>query len=94
MADHLALYSRNCKFCKSLDPDEKKYFPKCHFEKGNKDCPASEIQIAVVGQAQRAAKAVLKARAANNIDQEIQILSFVAKKSKPFQQKFREWLLK
>lgn len=92
--DHLSLFSKNCKVCKSLDPDEVRLFPTCHYDKGNKECPAQEIQLVVVGQAQRWATLVLKARVANNINTEVKILLAVAKRSKAFQQKFREWSMR
>ena len=88
--EHLALYSKNCKVCKYLDPDEKKGF-KCHFSKGNTECPAKEIQFAVVDEAKLLAGKVLKARAANDIKTEVSILETVAKRSVPFQHKFKEY---
>jgi hypothetical protein len=88
--DYLALYSRNCKKCKHLDPEETQEFEKCHFNAGNKACPAKEVQLAVVGEAQKYAQAVRKARAAGNITQEVAILTKVATRSPAFQQKFRE----
>lgn len=90
--EHLALYSRNCKVCKSLDPEESKLFPKCHFSAGNKQCPAAEIQFAVVGEARRLASQVRKARVANDLKREIEILNLVEKRSTAFQQKFKDWL--
>ena len=89
--DHLALYSRNCKHCKHLDPEEDKEFDKCHFNNGNQDCPAQEIQFAVVGEAKRFARSVKKARAEGSIEREVKILEAVAKRSAAFQHKFREW---
>jgi hypothetical protein len=88
--DHLALYSRNCKKCKALDPDEVKTFTKCHFDQGNRECPAKEVQFAVVGEAKRLADAVKKARAKSDMVREIEILNLVAKRSAAFQQRFRE----
>lgn len=89
--DHLALYSIKCKTCKSLDPEETKLNEKCHFSKGNTDCPAQEVQLVVVGEAKRFASAVKKARANGKIEEEVRILEAVAKKSAAFQFKFREW---
>jgi len=90
--EFLALYSAKCKRCGHLDPEEEKKFNKCHFKKGNLECPAKEVQIVVVGEAKRFAAEVRKARAARNIDREIKVLDEVAKRSPAFQQKFREWL--
>ena len=86
----LALYSKKCKSCKHLDPEEPKAHDDCHFSKGNKQCPASEIQFAIVGQAQRYAAALKKAKAKGDIEKEIQILTAVQKRSEAFQFKFRE----
>ena len=88
----LALYSSNCKICKSLDPTEEKEFPRCHFSKGNNDCPASEIQFAVVGKAQRLAKRVIAARESRKAVVEARILSEVVKEGKAFQTRFYDVL--
>lgn len=89
--DHLALFSRKCKTCKHLDPEEEVAYTKCHFDKGNTECPAKEVQLVVVGQAKRLGLEVKKARSAGNIQREVEILNAVSKKSAAFQQKFREW---
>ena len=88
--DHLALYSRRCKFCKSLDPDEKREFPECHYERGNKECPAQEVQIAVVGKVTRYVKEYARARSTGNLADQSKILELVSKKSPAFQFKFKE----
>jgi hypothetical protein len=88
--DHLALYSRNCKFCKSLDPDEIKEFPACHYDTGNKDCPAIDVQLAVVGLVGRHALEFNTAKKTANIGKQASILQLVAKKSQAFQFKFQE----
>lgn len=92
--DYLALYSTNCKRCKYLDSEEERKFDKCHFSNGNKDCPASEVQIAVVGEAKRFARALKKARSSGNLNKEAEILEAVAKRSAAFQHKFKEWSAK
>jgi len=89
--DHLALYSRNCKQCGYLDPEESRLFEKCHFTKGNTECPAQEIQIAVVGEAKRLARQVQRLRASGNLEREAKLLGFVAKRSPAFRFKFNEW---
>ena len=86
--EHLALYSGNCKNCKHLDPAETKAYTLCHFSKGNEHCPASEIQIVVVGAAYRMAKQVIAARDARNAKEEARILARVAKESQAFQERF------
>lgn len=92
--DHLALYSRNCKTCKHLDPEEEKVFEKCHFSKGNTECPAQEIRFAIVGEAKRFATALQKAKKQKDLAKEVKILEAVAKRSAAFQHKFREWSAK
>lgn len=92
--DILALYSSKCKRCGHLDPEEERKFKSCHFSSGNKECPAQEVQIAVVGEAKRLAALCKKARANKDLTKEIKILNKVSKRSAAFQQKFREWLAK
>ena len=88
--DYLALYSRNCKKCKHLDPEEPREYSKCHFNNGNKECPAQEVQLAVVGEAKRFAAAVKDARSAGLIAREVELLQEVAKRPSAFQHRFRE----
>lgn len=90
--EYLALYSSKCKRCGHLDPEEEQKFNKCHFSKGNKECPAQEVRLVVVGEARRLAMAMSKARAARDLNKEAEILSSVAKRDPAFQQKFREAL--
>lgn len=90
--DHLALYSRKCKTCKHLDSEEGTAYDECHFSKGNNDCPAKEVQFAVVGLARRLADSMRKAQARSDIPRQVKILQTVAKRSTAFQQKFKEWL--
>lgn len=89
--EYLALYSSKCKSCGHLDPGEEKKYSKCHHSNGNKECPALEVRVVVVGEAKRLAEALKKARAKNDMEKEIQILQKVATRSAAFQQKFREW---
>lgn len=91
--EHLALYSKNCKRCSLLDPEETKKF-KCTPKSGNTECPAQEVQFAVVGKAKRLATDVKAARLDGDINREMLILQEVGKRSKAFQQKFKEWLSK
>jgi len=90
--DHLALYSRKCKTCKHLDPEEKEGQTDCHYSAGNNDCPAKEVQLVVVGQARRFADAMKRAQAKSNIQKQVEILQAVEKPSPAFQHKFKEWL--
>ncbi len=90
--DHLGLYSVNCKRCQYLDPDETKKFTQCHYSKGNEFCPAEEIQIVVVGKAQKLAQQVLTARQSRNIEAESKILGQVALKNAAFVERFYYFL--
>ena len=92
--DYLALYSRNCKFCKSLDPEATREFPACHFDRGNTECPAQEVQIAVVGKVNRYVKEYMKAQVAGDLVKQSSLLGAVAKKSAAFQHRFNELLNK
>jgi hypothetical protein len=89
--EYLALYSRNCKFCKALDPTEPKQF-NCHFSQGNTQCPASEVRFAVVGKALRWASLVNKARIERDASKEAKVLVAVGEQSKAFQTKFYDEL--
>lgn len=88
--DYLSLYSENCKKCSALDPDESKLFKSCHYSTGNTQCPASEVQFAVVGKAQRYANALAKARRNGDLAKEAKIIDAVSTKSSAFQHKFKE----
>jgi len=92
--DHLALYSRNCKKCRHLDPEEKVAFDDCHHTKGNNDCPAKEVQFAVVGLARRLADSMKKAQANSDLSRQVEILQKVEQRSPAFKQKFQQWLTK
>lgn len=84
---HVALFSKKCKTCGHLDPDEPKKYS-CTFESGNEQCPAPEVQIVVVGQAIHLAHQVQQARMRRDPKDEAKILAFVSKQSEPFRNKF------
>jgi hypothetical protein len=88
--DYLALYKRQCKFCSYLDPEETKKYDRCHFSRGNEQCPAKEVQLAVVGEAVRCAAAVKAARAEGDLEKESRLLEKVAKATPAFKHKFKE----
>lgn len=89
--EYLALYSARCKKCSHLDSEEKIAYDKCHYTKGNTECPAQDMQLAVVGQAKRFAREAKLAREKGNLIREVNILKAVASKSEAFQHKYREW---
>jgi hypothetical protein len=90
--EHLALYSRKCKTCKHLDPEEKVAHDKCHHTTGNTDCPAKEVQFAVVGEARRLADAMRAAQSSSDLQRQIKILEHVGTRSAAFQHKYKSWL--
>lgn len=90
--EHFAIYSALCKKCGHLDPDEPKKYSNCHFSKGNKFCPAAEVQIVVVGKAQKYAQQVRAARAKRDARAEAKILALVGAKSTAFIERFYFYL--
>ncbi|QRE00116.1 hypothetical protein [Burkholderia phage BCSR5] len=85
--DYLALYSAKCKRCGHLDPDEPKKY-KCTKKNGNDQCPASEVQIVVVGKAIRFAQEVQLARLNRDAKKEGEIMKLVAEQNSAFRNKF------
>ncbi len=86
--EFLSLFSRKCKTCKHLDPEETKAWASCHFSKGNEHCPAAEIQFIIVGEAYKLAKQVVLARDTRNTAEEARILSKVSRESETFRERF------
>jgi hypothetical protein len=86
--DYLALYDAKCKRCGHLDPAEKTRFVQCHFSKGNSFCPASEVQLVVIGGAYKLARQCLRARDGRDAKAEADILTRVARESEAFQERF------
>jgi len=89
--EFIEVYCQNCAVCKYLNPDADKKF-NCHYSKGNTECPASELQIVVVGKAKRYARQVLAARAKRDVLAEKKILELVSKKSQAFIERFYFYL--
>ncbi|BAG41776.1 hypothetical protein [Ralstonia phage phiRSL1] len=90
--EHLSVYSKLCKSCGHLDPDEPKKYSKCHHSKGNEFCPAAEVQIVVVGRALKYAKQVLAARRQRDAKGEAKILQLVTQQSAAFVERFYAYL--
>jgi hypothetical protein len=88
--EYLALYSQKCKDCKSLDPEASNLYTSCHFENGNKECPAQEVQLVVVGLASRLAKEFVAAKVNADLSAQSKILQRVSTKTRAFQHKFNE----
>lgn len=92
MKEALAVYTPKCLRCSHLVDGAKKAFVKCHFSKGNSECPAQEVRIVPVGQALRFARAVMKARNSRDVEKEAELLKVVSAKSKEFQSRFYDFL--
>jgi uncharacterized Fe-S radical SAM superfamily protein PflX len=90
--ERFGIYSEDCLRCKSLVPSATEKFEACHFSKGNKFCPASEVQVVVVGKALDYAKRVLAARQKRHIKTEAKILNLVANEPEAFRERFYAFL--
>lgn len=87
--EYLSLYSRDCKTCGHLDPEEVADPDiKCLYSNGNRWCPAAEIQIVIVGEAQRMAQRVLRARSKRDAELEARIMNRLKNKSPAFKERF------
>lgn len=86
--EKIAIYSENCLLCKHFVSSKKKAWSVCHYTKGNQDCPASEVQLVVVGKAYRMARQVLSARDGRDAEAEAKLLAIVAKETEAFQERF------
>ena len=86
----LKLFSKNCKVCSYLDPDEKKKFDKCYFKNGNELCPAKDIRITTVGKASSMAIKYKKAKARGDLKEQSVLLDEVSNRSQIFQKIFKK----
>ena len=82
--DYLALYSSNCLKCSYLIEGASKKF-KCHYSKGNEQCPASELRITITGKSEQFIKRLRKARSTRNATAEAEIWAEISKESRAFQ---------
>lgn len=78
--------------CKHLCETGVRDFQDCHFSKGNKLCPASEVRLVVVGEALTYARRVLRARDKRHPKREARLMKYVAAQSAAFQSRFYEYL--
>lgn len=90
--EYIALYSANCTSCQHFSETGKRDFQDCHFSKGNKECPASEVKLVVVGEALEYARKVLRARDKRQPKRESKLMEYVGQQSKAFQSRFYEYL--
>lgn len=87
-----ALYSSDCMTCSHLSETGKIAFVKCHFTKGNQQCPAAEVRFVVVGEALKYARDVIAARDKRHVRREARLLAYVAQQSPAFKSKFYDYL--
>jgi len=95
--EHLALYSTKCKSCAYLFPDETRFYKTCHYKlgnngKGNRFCPAADLQIVIVGRIMNLVKMLKAARFKRDAKSEARILASVAKESESFIERFYHYL--
>lgn len=90
--EYLAIYSSACLTCKSLVEGAIISNPDCHYRTGNAQCPASEVRIAVVGEALSYAQRVLRARDGRKSKTEAKLMEHVSKQSSAFKTKFYTYL--
>ena len=91
--EYFALYSADCMQCKHLSPQTgTQVYERCHVSKGNKQCPAAEVQFAVVGEALNYAKQVLKARDKRFARTEARLMRYVGQQSSAFKNQFYKLL--
>ena len=86
--EYLSLYSTNCKKCGYLDEAEPQKFERCHFTKGNTNCPASEIRIVITGKASRLAAKCHKAKQAHDSAGVAEVMLAVSKTDAAFKDRF------
>ncbi len=87
-----ALYSLDCMTCKHLSETGTVAYVKCHYSKGNEQCPASEVRFVVVGEALDYARRVLRARDKRFPNREAKLMKHVANQSEAFRAKFYDAL--
>jgi hypothetical protein len=90
--EHLALYSADCMTCSHLCETGITAHEKCHYNKGNRLCPAAEVRIVIVGEALTYARRVLRARDRRLPEKEARLMKYVAAQSPAFQSRFYEYL--
>jgi hypothetical protein len=90
--EYLGLYSAACLTCKSLVEYGTVKNKDCHYTQGNAQCPAAEVKIVFIGEAQDYALRVLKARDKRMAKTEARLMQHVGKQSAAFRSKFYEYL--
>lgn len=90
--EYLSLYSRDCLSCHHLVDGAAVKARRCHFERGNKSCPASEVKIVITGRLRAQATALAKARAEQDLDAEVRILQAIGKESDDARKTFYQLL--
>ena len=82
--DYLALYSTNCLKCKFLIEGATKKF-KCHFKKGNDQCPARDLRITITGKTNQYLERLRQARSEKDAKKEAAIWVEISGETRAFQ---------
>ena len=77
----LKLYDEKCVVCVHLFPScsKAKHYNKCHYKKGNEDCPASDIKFVVKPKIDKRAEAIVKKLNEGNVAKAIILLQRLVK---------------
>lgn len=87
--EYFALYKPECLNCKSLVGSLGALTKQsCHYSKGNKECPASEVRIIVTGRLERMARALKQAQISNDVPRQLRVLNAVKKLDGPSRKTF------
>ena len=90
--EYFAIYSEKCLRCSHLVEGAKKTFNKCHFRKGNDQCPAVAVKILSVGKIKRYANLIRKARVNKDPSMEQKVWTALTQESPAFLTRFYEYL--
>lgn len=87
----LEVWGSGCLSCGALianDPDLEplEELPKCHYSRGQKGCPAQNVQITIVGPRRRAVSQLVAARDSGDASRLIRLLTALGDKDSSFQE--------
>lgn len=66
VVDCLVLFAPKCLVCSHLVDGAEKKYTKCHFAKGNVDCPAQSVRIITDGKTRQYQRRLSEAQQAND----------------------------
>ena len=88
----LEIYHENCLSCKSLIPFMKKSFKSCHYNAGNKSCPAQTVKIIYQIPLGKIIPKFMQAEAESDFDRIAKLSKVLASKPDWYQQRVGEAL--